>query len=128
MTVYDARPKPGGLNEYGIAAYKTPEGFAQAEVDWLLQIGGITLEHDKALGRDVTLDQLQAQFDAVFLGMGLGGVNALAVEGGDKDGVLDAVAFIADLRQASDVAALPVGRDVVVIGGGMSAVDAAVQS
>ncbi|MEL6564280.1 MAG: NAD(P)-dependent oxidoreductase [Pseudomonadota bacterium] len=128
VTVYDARPKPGGLNEYGIAAYKTPEGFAQAEVDWLLQIGGITLEHDKALGRDVTLDQLQAQFDAVFLGMGLGGVNALAVEGGDKDGVLDAVAFIADLRQASDVASLPVGRDVVVIGGGMTAVDAAVQS
>ncbi|MEO1777647.1 MAG: NAD(P)-dependent oxidoreductase [Pseudomonadota bacterium] len=128
VTVYDARPKPGGLNEYGIAAYKTPEGFAQAEVDWLLQIGGITLEHDKALGRDVTLDQLQAQFDAVFLGMGLGGVNALAVEGADKDGVLDAVAFIADLRQASDVASLPVGRDVVVIGGGMTAVDAAVQS
>ncbi|WP_415922049.1 NAD(P)-dependent oxidoreductase [Tateyamaria sp. SN6-1] len=128
VTVYDARPKPGGLNEYGIAAYKTPEGFAQAEVDWLLQIGGITLEHGKALGSDVTLAALQDGYDAVFLGMGLGGVNALAVEGGDKDGVLDAVDFIADLRQASDVAALPVGRDVVVIGGGMTAVDAAVQA
>jgi len=43
VVVYDSRQKPGGLNEYGIAAYKTPEGFAQAEVDWLLQIGGITL-------------------------------------------------------------------------------------
>ena len=128
VTVYDARPKPGGLNEYGIAAYKTPDGFAQAEVDWLLQIGGIRLKHDKALGRDMTLGQLQDEFDAVFLGMGLGGVNGLAIEGNDKDGVLDAVDFIAELRQSSDVAAMPVGRDVVVIGGGMTAVDAAVQA
>ena len=128
VTVFDARPKPGGLNEYGIAAYKTPEGFAQAEVDWLLMIGGITIEHGKALGAAVSLEQLTSDFDAVFLGMGLGGVNALAVEGGDKDGVLNAVDFIADLRQAGDMGALPVGRDVVVIGGGMTAVDAAVQS
>ncbi|WP_299208448.1 NAD(P)-dependent oxidoreductase [uncultured Tateyamaria sp.] len=128
VTVYDARPKAGGLNEYGIAAYKTPEGFAQAEVDWLLQIGGITLEHGKALGADVSLDQLKSEFDAVFLGMGLGGVNALDVEGGDKAGVSDAVDFIANLRQSSDLGTLPVGRDVVVIGGGMTAVDAAVQS
>ena len=128
VTVYDARPKPGGLNEYGIAAYKTPEGFAQEEVDWLLQIGGITLSYGTALGTDVTLDSLAADHDAVFLGMGLGGVNGLNVDGDDKDGVLDAVDFIADLRQAGDVARLPVGRDVIVIGGGMTAVDAAVQS
>lgn len=128
VVVMDARPKPGGLNEYGIAAYKTPEGFAQAEVDWLLGIGGITLRHGTVLGREVTLDGLKAEYDAVFLGMGLGGVNALSIEGGDKDGVLDAVDFIADLRQASDLATLPVGRDVVVIGGGMTAVDAAVQA
>lgn len=128
VTVYDARPKPGGLNEYGIATYKTPGGYAQEEVDWLLKIGGITLEHERALGRDLTLDGLRDSFDAVFLGMGLGGVNALDAEGADKDGVLDAVDFIADLRQAGDLAQVPVGRDVVVIGGGMTAVDAAVQS
>ncbi|MFL4468898.1 NAD(P)-dependent oxidoreductase [Tateyamaria armeniaca] len=128
VVVMDAREKPGGLNEYGIAAYKTPEGFAQAEVDWLLGIGGITLEHGTALGRDVTLEGLKAEYDAVFLGMGLVGVNGLAIDGGDKEGVLNAVDFIADLRQAGDVATLPVGRDVVVIGGGMTAVDAAVQA
>lgn len=128
VTVYDARPKPGGLNEYGIAAYKTPEGFAQAEVDWLLQIGGITMEPGKALGSDIQMAGLKDEFDAVFLAMGLGGVNGLDVKGGDKAGVLDAVDFIADLRQSDDLAALPVGRDVVVIGGGMTAVDAAVQS
>lgn len=128
VIVYDARSKAGGLNEYGIATYKTPNGFAQGEVDWLLQIGGITIETDRALGADLTLAALQAEFDAVFLGMGLTGVNALGAEGEGKDGVSDAVDFIADLRQASDVAQVPIGRDVVVIGGGMTAVDAAVQS
>ncbi|QBY00910.1 NAD(P)-dependent oxidoreductase [Rhodophyticola sp. CCM32] len=128
VVIHDARPKGGGLNEYGIAAYKTVNAFAQAEIDWLMEIGGITLETGKALGADVTLDSLTKGFDAVFLGMGLAGVNALRAEGEDKDGVLDAVGFISDLRQASDLAGLPIGRNVVVIGGGMTAVDAAVQS
>ena len=128
VTVFDARPKPGGLNEYGIAAYKSVDGFAEAEVNWLLQIGGITIKTGAALGRDVTLAELQADHDAVFLGMGLGGVNALGVEGADKSGVRDAVDFIEDLRQSTDLAQLPIGRDVVVIGGGMTAVDAAVQA
>ena len=128
VVVFDARSKAGGLNEYGIAAYKTTDDFAAREVDWLLQIGGIELKQGQALGRDVTLDALKADYDAVFLGMGLGGVNALNAPGEDKVGVLDAVDFIADLRQADDLSALPVGRDVVVIGGGMTAVDAAVQS
>ena len=128
VTVYDARPKPGGLNEYGIATYKTTDGFAQAEVDWLLQIGGIRIEHGAFLGQTHSLSELRAQNDAVFLAMGLTGVNGLAVPGAQKNGVSDAVEFIADLRQADDLSNVPVGRDVVVIGGGMTAVDAAVQA
>ncbi len=128
VTLYDARPKPGGLNEYGIASYKTVDGFAQAEVDWLMQIGGIELVNGKALGRELDLDTLREEFDAAFLGIGLGGVNALRTAGEDKENVLDAVSFIADLRQCTDLSSLPVGRNVVVIGGGMTAVDAAVQS
>ena len=126
VTIHDARSKPGGLNEYGIATYKTTDDFAQKEVDWLLAIGGIVIETGRALGRDLTLDSLRARFDAVFLGMGLGGVNALRVEGEDQ--ATAAVDFIAGLRQSGDKAAVAVGRDVVVIGGGMTAVDAAVQS
>jgi glutamate synthase (NADPH/NADH) small chain len=128
VTIFDAKAKGGGLNEYGIAYYKTVDGFAGAEVDWLLKIGGIVIETGKALGRDLTLEELRADHDAVFLGMGLAGVNALRAEGEDREGVLDAVGFISDLRQAGDLAALPVGRNVVVIGGGMTAIDAAVQS
>lgn len=128
VVVHDARPKAGGLNEYGIAAYKTPDGFAQGEVDWLLKIGGIEIKHGLALGNGVELDGLRAVYDAVFLGIGLAGVNALGAEGEDKGGVSDAVDFISELRQAADVAEVPIGRDVVVIGGGMTAVDAAVQA
>lgn len=128
VVVFDAQPKAGGLNEYGIAAYKTTDDFAAREVDWLTAIGGITVKTGQALGAQLSLDGLAGDYDAVFLGVGLGGVNALSVAGDDKDGVADAVSFIQTLRQASDLAALPVGRNVVVIGGGMTAVDAAVQS
>lgn len=128
VTVLEARPKSGGLNEYGIAAYKSVDNFAQAEVDYVTAIGGIAIENGKALGRDYQLSELTKKYDAVFLGMGLGGVNALRAEGEDQDGVANAVDFIAELRQASDLGSLPVGRRVVVIGGGMTAVDAAVQS
>jgi len=128
VTVFDARPKAGGLNEYGIASYKSTDDFAQAEVDYVTAIGGIDIQTGKALGTDFSLADLTGKYDAVFLGMGLGGVNALRAEGEDALGVDDAINFIADLRQASDLSALPIGRRVVVIGGGMTAVDAAVQS
>ena len=128
VVVMDRRAKPGGLNEYGIASYKTPHDFAQSEVEWLLKIGGITVKTGVELGRDVTLDGLRADYDAVFLGIGLGGVNALRAAGEDLRGVRDAVDFIAELRQQPDKSMLGIGRDVVVIGGGMTAVDAAVQS
>ena len=127
VVIYDARDKPGGLNEYGIAAYKTVDGYAQAEVDWLLGVGGINIETGATLGVEISLEQLRQKHDAVFLGIGLAGVNALATEG--ADGVVeDAVDFIATLRQVGNLSSLPVGRDVVVIGGGMTAVDAAVQA
>ncbi|WP_404402565.1 NAD(P)-dependent oxidoreductase [Pelagibacterium halotolerans] len=126
VTVFDAREKAGGLNEYGIAAYKAVDGFAQVEVDYLIEIGGIAIENGKALGRDIALSGLVADYDAVFLGMGLGGVNGLHAEG--EDAAVNAVDFIAELRQASDLSTLPVGRRVVVIGGGMTAIDVAVQA
>jgi dihydropyrimidine dehydrogenase (NAD+) subunit PreT len=128
VDLFDARPKGGGLNEYGIAHYKATDGFAAAELDWLMQIGGIRLHTDRALGPDLTLAALQSDYDAAFLGVGLAGVNALGAEGATRAGVRDAVDFIADLRQAGDLSQLPVGRRVVVIGGGMTAIDVAVQS
>ncbi len=128
VVVFEARDKPGGLNEYGIAAYKVPENFAQREVDFILALGGIEIRPGQALGHDISLTQLRRDYDAVFLGTGLGGVRALELEGEDLEGVLSAVDYIAELRQAGELAALPVGRKVVVVGGGNTAIDIAVQS
>ncbi len=128
VVLFDARQKPGGLNEFGIAAYKATERFAQKEVDFILSIGGVTVETGKALGRDIHLADLRRDYDAVFLGLGLAGVNALGLDDETAGGSHDAVAWIADLRQTTDLAGLPVGRRVVVIGGGMTAIDAAIQA
>lgn len=128
VVIYDAREKAGGLNEYGIAAYKSVDDFAQKEVDYVLSIGGIEVRNGQALGRDFTLAELAEQYDAVFLGLGLAGVNALRIEDENANGVEDAVDFIAALRQSKTKADIPVGRRVVVLGGGMTAIDAAVQA
>jgi dihydropyrimidine dehydrogenase (NAD+) subunit PreT len=128
VQVFETRPKAGGLNEYGIAAYKTVDSFAQAEVDYITAIGGIGIIYERALGRDMQLADLAAQFDAVFLAMGLAGVNALGGADAEALGSDDAIGWIAQVRQAADLGRVAVGRRVVVIGGGMTAIDAAIQA
>jgi len=128
VVIFNRDSKPGGLNEYGIAAYKTVDDFAQREVDYILAIGGIDVKNNMALGTDFTLSELREEYDAVFIGLGLGAVNELGIENEDLEGVESAIDYIAELRQSEDMSALPVGRKVVVIGGGMTAIDIAVQS
>ncbi len=133
VTLFDARDTLGGLNEYGIAAYKAPDNFAQKEIEFVLGIGGISKSLGKKLGADIYLDTLRKHYDAVFLGIGLASVNSLGLSGeGKLTGVRDAIDFIADIRQTKNqtenLAKIAVGTDVVVIGGGMTAVDAAVQA
>jgi glutamate synthase (NADPH/NADH) small chain len=128
ITVFDAAEKAGGLNEYGLAAYKMVDDFAQREVDFILGIGGITVETDRCLGGNLDLAELRESYDAVFLGVGLSKAVSLDVPGAGLRGVRDALAFIKDIRRDPDKRTVGVGRDVVVIGGGNTAIDAAIQA
>jgi dihydropyrimidine dehydrogenase (NAD+) subunit PreT len=127
VTVYEKESKGGGLMTYGIAAYKVTPEFCQDEVDYITSLGGIEIRYNKALGADVTLEQLQSEYDAVYIAMGVGLANKLNIPGEDLEGVEDAISFIYNLRNSTynDIA---VGDRVAVIGMGMTAIDAATQS
>ncbi len=127
VVIFEAREKSGGLNEYGIAKYKLTNDFAQKEVEFLLQIGGIEVRHGRALGQNLHLKDLHAQYDAVFLGLGLNASRQLGLTGEDAPGLMAAVDYIAALRQASDLSTLPVPKRAIVIGAGNTAIDMAVQ-
>tara|TARA_R110001583_G_scaffold9433_3_gene44752 strand:- start:13488 stop:14849 length:1362 start_codon:yes stop_codon:yes gene_type:complete len=128
VEVFEAQSKAGGLNEYGIAKYKLTENFAQTEVDFILSIGGITLHCDTALGKDISLDQLKDDFDAVFLSIGLQDTASLRLDNEDNDMVINAVDYIKELRQATDLDELTIPKDsAIVIGAGNTAIDIACQ-
>lgn len=127
VVIFEAREKAGGLNEYGIARYKLVDDFAQREVEFLLGIGGIEIRHGQSLGGNLTLTELRGQYDAVFLGLGLGAVRQLGLADELAPGMLAATAYIRELRQASDLAQLPLADRCLVIGAGNTAIDMAVQ-
>lgn len=128
VTIFERSPKGGGLNEYGLAAYKMADDFAQRELAFLLSIGGIEIQYRAALGESLTLDDLRREFAGVFMGVGLGAAQRLDVPGADLPQVRDALGFIADLRAAADKSTMGSKRRVVVIGGGNTAIDAAMQA
>jgi dihydropyrimidine dehydrogenase (NAD+) subunit PreT len=127
VTVFEKESKGGGLMTYGIAAYKVTPEFCQSEVDFITSLGGITIEYNKELGKNISLAELKAQYDAVFLGIGVGLARQLEIPGEELEGVVDAIEFIYNLRSKT-FNQVPVGDNVVVIGLGMTAIDAATQA
>lgn len=127
VTIYEKESKGGGLMTYGIAAYKVTPQFCQDEVDYITSIGGIDIRYNQELGKDISLPDLQRQYDAVYLAFGVGLARQLYIPGEQLDGVVDAISFIYDIRN-SGFPAVPVGDKVAVIGMGMTAIDAATQA
>lgn len=127
VTIYEKEKKSGGLMTYGIAAYKVTPEFCKEEVDYITSIGGITIKYEKELGKNIALTDLQKEFDAVYLGFGVGLARQLNIPGEELEGVVDAINFIYDLR-SKGFDKVPVGDKVAVIGMGMTAIDAATQA
>lgn len=127
VTIFEKESKGGGLMTYGIAAYKVTPQFCEDEVNYITNLGGIEIKYNQELGKDITLKQLKKEFDAVFLGIGVGVARQLDIKGEKLEGVVDAIQFIYDIRDKG-YSSVPVGDKVAVIGMGMTAIDAATQA
>jgi dihydropyrimidine dehydrogenase (NAD+) subunit PreT len=119
--IFDARPQPGGLNTYGIAAYKMRADEALREVEMIRDMG-VEIRNSIKVGKDISIAQLESEFDAIFLGVGLGTTDHLKIPGEDLEGSLDSLAFI-EQTKSKNFADIVVGRRVAVIGGGNTAID-----
>ena len=127
VTVYERESKGGGLMTFGIAAYKVTPAFCEDEVKYILSVGGIDIKYNQELGKNCSLTELQKQYDAVYLAIGVGLARQLAIPGEELEGVEDAISFIYKLRDGG-YPAVAVGDKVAVIGMGMTAIDAATQA
>ncbi|MCB0514548.1 MAG: NAD(P)-dependent oxidoreductase [Chitinophagales bacterium] len=127
VDIFEKEAQGGGLMTYGVAAYKVTPEFCQNEVDWVLSTGNIHIHYEKTLGKNITLSELRQQYNAVFLGIGVGVARPLNIPGEEMEGVCDAISFIYDIR-TQNLQNIAVGDKVSVIGLGMTAIDAATQS
>lgn len=120
-TIYERRDVLGGLNTTGIAPYKMKADRSIEELEWVLGIGGIDVQTGVDVGADVSLDDLEAKHDAVFLGIGIGADRKLGVPGEDLEGVYGAVDWIERMKLGT--VSLDGVRQVVIVGGGNTALD-----
>ncbi len=127
VTIYEKESEGGGLMTYGIAAYKVTPQFCADEVNFITGIGGIEIKYNQALGKDISLGELQQNYDAVYLGIGVGLARQLDIPGEEMEGVTDALQFIYDIR-TKEYNEVAVGDKIAVIGMGMTAIDAATQA
>lgn len=121
VTVFDAFPKPGGMMRYGIPDYRLPEERLDKDINDILELG-VVFEGNTTIGKDVTLDQLKNDFDAVFIASGANGSVQIALEGSDKSGVLWGWDFLRDVGMGKP---FDFEGDAIVIGGGNVAIDVA---
>jgi dihydropyrimidine dehydrogenase (NAD+) subunit PreT len=122
VTIFDKRPNPGGLNTYGVAQYKFTPNDSAREVE-LVRATGVEFCAGITVGENLSIEDLERDYQAIFIGIGLGVTQPLGIPGEKLRGVSSALDFIAAYKTAEP---LPVGNSVAVIGGGNTAIDAAV--
>jgi dihydropyrimidine dehydrogenase (NAD+) subunit PreT len=123
VTVFEAKAKAGGLNTYGIVSFRLPQEIALWEAEQIAAMG-VTFVTNTRVGVDVQPEELLRQFDSVLLAVGMGAVPRLHIEGEDLDGVLDAISLVEETKTRPLTDAM-IGKNVVVIGAGNTAIDAA---
>ncbi|HEX7999347.1 MAG TPA: NAD(P)-dependent oxidoreductase [Pyrinomonadaceae bacterium] len=126
VTIYDRRPLAGGLDTYAMAEYKMPMRVSVDEARMAERLG-VEFKLNTEIGRDISLADLEAAHDSIFLGVGLGETSRLNIPGEDLPGVYDALHFIERIK-TRDWANIPIGRTVAVIGAGNTAIDAVTQA
>jgi dihydropyrimidine dehydrogenase (NAD+) subunit PreT len=124
---FEKADHPGGLNTFGIADYKMTAETALKEIEWVRQLG-VEIRCGQEVGRHISVEELRKRFDALFIGVGLGGVAPVGIDGEDLDGARDALEFIAELKARPKEEVALTGKTVAVIGGGNTAIDAVTQS
>ena len=124
--IFEKRPAAGGLNTYGIAYYKMTPQASLEEVE-LVKSLGVEFRCGVEIGKDTSVSQLEKEFDAIFIGIGLGGGSKLNIPGEGLPEVVEALDFIEELH-SKPLHRVPVGTRVAVIGGGNTAIDAVTQA
>lgn len=122
VTVFEAMPLPGGMMRYGIPSYRLPREVIDHQVAEIESLG-VEMRYGRPLTPEFGVRELRAQgFEAIFLGIGAGRGRGLRIEGSELDGVVKAVDYLLNINRGYRV---PIGRRVVVVGGGLVALDAA---
>ncbi|MHA1760081.1 MAG: FAD-dependent oxidoreductase [Candidatus Heimdallarchaeota archaeon] len=121
VTIFEAMPKLGGMLRYGIPEYRLPKKILDEDIATVTKTG-IKVKLDTRIGKDISFEELQKDFDAVFVAIGAWKGYQLRIDGCEKQGVMDAVEF---LQQISLGKKVDIGNSVMVVGGGNSAMDVA---
>lgn len=125
VTVMDAMPKMGGMLRYGIPAYRLPKDILDREIEEIASLG-VEMKSNFKIGRDATLEEIRAEYDAVFVAIGAWKSSSVRCKGEEKEGVVGGIDFLRQvaLYNSGDGEKPHIGKNVAVVGGGNTAMDA----